>query len=128
MQAATGGRHATACRQRGLTMGGFIFVAAVIIVVVMLALRVTPAVVEYFAVKQALQEALNDAKDPTAAPDVQKAFQRRVDAGYIESVTSKDVEFRKEGNTVVASVAWSRTMHLVANASLVLEFEAVATR
>lgn len=115
-------------RQKGLTMGGFIFVAAVVLVVVMVGFRVTPAVVEYFAVKQALAEALNEAKDPTAMPDIQKAFQRRIDAGYIESVTAKDVELKKEGNTVVASVAWSRNMHLVANASLVLEFEAVATR
>lgn len=115
-------------RQKGLTMGGFIFVAAVVLVVVMLGFRITPAVVEYFAVKQALAEALNSAKDPTAMPDIQKAFQRRIDAGYIESVTAKDVELRKDGNTVVASVAWSRNMHLLANASLVLEFEAVATR
>ena len=90
-------------------MGGFIFVAAVVLVVVMLGFRITPAVVEYFAVKQALAEALNSAKDPTAMPDIQKAFQRRIDAGYIESVTAKDVELRKDGNTVVASVAWSRT-------------------
>ncbi|HZQ59923.1 MAG TPA: DUF4845 domain-containing protein [Casimicrobiaceae bacterium] len=115
-------------RQRGITFGGFLFVAAVIVVVVLIGFRVTPAVVEYYAVKQALGEALDNAKDPTALPDIQRAFQRRIDAGYIESVTPKDVELRKEGNTVIASVAWSRTMHLVANASLVLEFEATAAR
>ena len=129
---AAGPPQGAACaflhHQRGLTMGGFIFVAAVVVVVVMLALRITPALVEYYAVKQALAEALDTAKDPTALPNIQTAFQRRIDAGYIESVTSKDVELRKEGNTVIASVAWSRSMHLVANASLVLEFEATAAR
>jgi Tfp pilus assembly protein FimT len=114
--------------QRGLTMTGFLFVAAVVVVVVMLALRIAPAVIEYYAVKQALEEAITTVKDPTAVPDVQRAFQRRIDAGYIESVTSKDVQFSKEGNTVIATVAWTRTMHLVANASLLLEFEAVASR
>ena len=115
-------------RQRGLTMGGFVFVAAVIVAVVMIGFKITPAVVEYYSVKQALQEALNNVKDPTAAPDIKTAFQRRIDAGYIESVSSKDVELSKEGNAVTATVAWSRTTHLVANASLILEFEAVATR
>ncbi len=119
---------ATPRSQRGLTMGSFVFVAAVIVALVMLGFKITPAVVEYFAVKQALQEALESAKDPTAAPDIQRAFQRRIDAGYIESVSSKDVELSKEGNTVTATVAWSRSTHLLANASLVLEFEAVATR
>ncbi|MEP7207681.1 MAG: DUF4845 domain-containing protein [Casimicrobiaceae bacterium] len=114
--------------QRGLTMGGFVFVAAIIVAVVMLGFKITPAVVEYYAVKQALREALDDAKDPTAAPDIQRAFQRRIDAGYIESVSSRDVELSKAGNTVTATVAWTRTTHLVANASLLLEFEAVATR
>ena len=127
-----GPRHELACRygdrQRGVTMGGFMFVAAVVVVVVMIGFRITPAIVEYYAVKQALAEALDNVKDPTALPDIQKAFQRRIDAGYIESVTSKDVELSKQGNNVTASVAWSRSMHLVANASLVLEFEAAATR
>ncbi|MDQ6618447.1 MAG: DUF4845 domain-containing protein [Pseudomonadota bacterium] len=125
-RAATQGRGRA--KQRGLTLTGFVFVAAVIVAIVMLALRITPAVIEYYSVKTALAEALENAKDPTALPDIQKAFQRRIDAGYIESVTSKDVEIRKEGNLVTATVAWSRNMHLVANASLVLEFEAVATR
>lgn len=115
-------------RQRGLTFGGFLFVAVVVVTVVMIGFRITPAVLEYFAVKQALNEALETVKDPTAVPDVQRAFQRRIDAGYIESVTSKDVEINREGNAIRASVAWSRTMHLVANASLILEFEATATR
>ncbi|MEO5698954.1 MAG: DUF4845 domain-containing protein [Casimicrobiaceae bacterium] len=114
--------------QRGLTMGGFVFVAAIIVAVVMLGFKITPAVLEYYAVKQALREALDDAKDPTAAPDIQRAFQRRIDAGYIESVSSRDVELSKAGNMVTATVAWTRTTHLVANASLLLEFEAVATR
>src|SRR5512140_3397282 len=105
---AAGLHDAMACRyrhrQRGLTMGGFIFVAAVVVTVVMLGFKITPSVVEYYAVKQALREALENAKDPTAAPELKTAFQRRIDAGYIESVTSKDVELSKQGNTVTATV------------------------
>ena len=115
-------------RQRGLTLFGFMFVAAVVVAIVMLVLRVTPAVIEYYAVQRALGEALAEAKDPTVTLDIQKAVQKRIDAGYIESITGKDVEVRREGNNATASVAWTRTLHLVANASLLLEFEASATR
>ena len=115
-------------RQRGITMLGFVFVAAVIMVVVMLAFRIAPAVIEYYSVKAALSDALQDVKDPTGVADVQRAFQKRVDAGYIESVSSKDVEITKDKNTVTASVSWTRTLHLVANASLVLDFAASASR
>ena len=115
-------------RQRGITMLGFVFVAGVLMVVVMLGFRIAPAVIEYYSVKSALNEALAEVKDPTGSADVQKAFQRRIDAGYIESVSAKDVDFTKDRNTVIASVSWSRTLHLVANASLVLDFAATATR
>jgi hypothetical protein len=115
-------------RQRGITMLGFMFVAGVLMVVVMLGFRIAPAVIEYYSVKAALNDALADVKDPTGVADVQRAFQKRVDAGYIESVSAKDVEITKDKNAVTASVAWSRTLHLVANASLVLDFAASATR
>jgi hypothetical protein len=115
-------------RQRGITMLGFIFVAAVVMLVVMLGFRIAPAVVEYYSVRAALNEALQEVKDPTGVADVQRAFQRRIDAGYIESVSAKDIEFTKDRNAVSASVSWTRTLHLVANASLLLDFAVTATR
>ena len=39
-----------------------------------------------------------------------------------------DIEVTKEGNTLVATAAWSKTLHLVGNMSLLLEFEATATK
>jgi hypothetical protein len=122
-------RRTTApARQRGMSLLGFLFVAAVLIVIAMLAFRVTPAVIEYYSVKRALGEALREAKDPSAPNDVRRAFQKQADAGYIESVRGNDVEISKQGNEITASVGWTRTLHLVANASLLLEFEASATR
>lgn len=118
----------TARFDRGVTLLGFLFVAVVLVVVIMVGARITPAVIEYYSIKTALDEALSDTKDPTVLPDIQRAFQKRIDAGYIESVSSKDVEIHRNGNAVTANVNWTRTMHLVANASLLLEFEASATR
>lgn len=115
-------------KQRGLTISGFLFVAAVVVTVLMVGGRITPALIEYYAVREALGEALSEAKDPTLVADVRKAFQRRADSGYIESVSGNDLEITKAGNTVTASVAWTRRLHLVANASLMLEFDASATR
>jgi len=34
----------------------------------------------------------------------------------------------KEGNQVVASLEWQKVLHMVANASILLEFQATATR
>jgi sensor histidine kinase regulating citrate/malate metabolism len=115
-------------RQRGLSIMGFLFVAAVVIVVVMVGFRVLPAYIEYYSVQKALQQALNDAKDLNSAAEIRNAFQRRADAGYIESVDGKDVEVTKTKNEVTASASWSRKLPMVANASILLEFEASATK
>ena len=115
-------------RQRGLTMLGFLFVAAVIIVVVMVGFRVMPAYIEYYSIQKALEKALNETKDLNSAAEIRSAFQRVADAGYIESVNSKDVEITKSKNEVTASVEWTRKLPMVANASILLEFEASATK
>jgi sensor histidine kinase regulating citrate/malate metabolism len=115
-------------RQRGLTITGFLFVAAVVIVVVMVGFRVMPAYIEYYSVQKALEQALADAKDLNSAAEIRNAFQRRADAGYIESVNGKDIEVTKTKNEVTASVSWTRKLPMVANASILLDFEASATK
>jgi sensor histidine kinase regulating citrate/malate metabolism len=115
-------------RQRGLSMVGFLFIAAVVVVCVMIGFRVLPAYIEYFSVQKALEQALADAKDLNSAAEVRNAFQRRADAGYIESVQGRDIDIAKTKNEVTASASWSRKLPLVANVSLFLEFEAAATR
>jgi hypothetical protein len=115
-------------RQTGLSMIGFLFVAAVLVVVVVVGLRVTPAYIEYFSVKKALEQSLRDAKDLSSPREVRLAFGQIKDAGYIESVTAADIEVTKEGGTIYASASWNRKLHLVSNVSLLIEFEASASR
>ena len=115
-------------RQRGLSMLGFLFVAAVVIVCVMVGFRVMPAYIEFYSVQKALEQTLADTKDLNSAAEIRNVFQRRVDSGYIESVQSQDLEITKSKNEVTASVSWTRKLPLVANVSLFLEFDASATR
>ncbi len=114
--------------QRGLSMLGFLFVAVVVVVCVMVGFRVMPAYIEWYSVTKALEQALVDAKDVNSAADIKNAFQRRADAGYIESVQSRDIEISKSKNEVTASISWTRKLPLVANVSLFLEFESTATK
>lgn len=114
--------------QRGLSMIGFLFVATVVVVCVMIGFRVAPSYIEYYSVTKALEQSLYEAKDLNSAAEIRKAFQKHADAGYIESVSGKDVDVVKNKNEVTASASWTRKLPLVANASLLLDFEATATR
>jgi predicted membrane chloride channel (bestrophin family) len=117
----------TPARQRGLTMLSFLFVLAVVLVAALLAFRVIPAYIEYFSVQKALAGALNDSKDLTRA-EVVKLLERRLGAEYIDSVRAADIEVTRSANVTTASVSWQAKLPLVANASLLLEFDASASR
>jgi hypothetical protein len=114
-------------RQRGLTMTGFLFVGAVVLIAALLSFRVIPAYIEYFSVQKALEGALNDSKDLTKA-EIRRMVDRRIGADYIDSVNSNDIEVTKSGKVTTASVSWQNKLHLVGNASLLLDFEATASR
>ena len=118
----------SASHERGLSLLWFLFVIVVILVVAVVGFRVTPAYIEFFSVEKALQQTLIEVSNPANTADVRKAFQRKADAGYIESVDGKSIDIAKEGNEFIASADWSRKLHLVGNASLLLEFHAEAKR
>ena len=114
-------------RQRGLTMIGFLFVRVVVLVVALLSFRVIPAYIEYFSVQKALEGALADSQD-LSRTDIIRRLDRRLGADYIDSVRAGDIEVTKSGNVTTVSASWQNKLHLVGNASLVLEFDATASR
>jgi Tfp pilus assembly major pilin PilA len=113
--------------QRGLSMIGFLFVAGVLVVVALVGFRVLPAYIEYFSVKKVLEATLRD--EPSTVPaDLRKALARRISAEYIDSVYDRDLVVTREGNQLVASLSWQKILPMIGNASILLEFEATATR
>jgi len=113
--------------QRGMSLIGFLFVTAVVLIVALMAFRTIPAYIEWYTIQKALTEALGDTNDPTLN-NIRKAMDRKLSADYADAVSPKDVEIRREGNTIIAYVAWEKRLPLVYNASLLLEFEATASR
>jgi hypothetical protein len=113
--------------ERGITILGFLFVAAVVITVALVGFRVLPAYIEYFAVQKALQTALEDAPTGNVA-EVRRAFDRKAGAGYIESVRPADIQVLRQGNAITATASWQRVLPMIGNASILLDFDASASR
>ena len=118
----------SARQQSGLSIISFLFVVVVALVVTVVGFRVLPAYIEYFSVKSALTQSLAEVQELNNPAELRRAFQKKVDAGYIESVSGRDLDLSKQGNTWIASVAWTRKLHLVSNVSLLIEFETKAER
>ncbi len=112
-------------RQRGLSLFGLLFFGVIALVLVVIVMRVLPSSLEYFAAKRALDKIASMRE--TSPLEIQKAFDRISAIEDIASITGKDLKVVKNGNAVTISFAYEKKVPLVANASLLLEYEASAT-
>jgi hypothetical protein len=115
-------------RQGGLTMTGFLFTAIVAVAVVMIGFRMVPPYIEYFTVKKVMGRTLEESKQPFSLYQFRRDFDLKASADYIDSVQGSDIQVAKEGNNLVATATWTRTLHMVGNVSLLLEFEATVAK
>ncbi|HEX5865309.1 MAG TPA: DUF4845 domain-containing protein [Casimicrobiaceae bacterium] len=114
--------------QSGLTIVGFIFVAAIVLTAAMIGFRVLPSYIEYFSVEKTLKQTLINSRDGVTLAEFRKDFDLKASADYIDSVRGSDVELNKQGNALVATATWSKTLPLVGNASILLDFQAAASK
>ena len=114
-------------RERGLSMTGFLFTTTVIIIFALVAFRVGPSYIEYFTVQKALDQTMQEVQSPTVT-EIRRSMDRRLGADYVDAVSAGDVLVGREGNTIVATVSWQRILHMIGNASILLEFEVRSTR
>ena len=122
-------REALQGRQRGLTIVGFILVAAVVIIFAMVGFRVVPSYVEYYSVKKALDDTMRgDSVDPNNLQAFRSELTRRLQTSYVENVKATDAIIQRSGNQLTAELAWERRLHMFGNAYILLEFEAVSSR
>ena len=113
--------------ERGLSMIGFLFTTIVIVVVALVAFRVGPSYIEYFTVQKALDATMRDIESPTAS-EIRRSMDRKLSADYVDAVNAADVLVGREGNAVVATLSWQKVLHMIGNASILLEFEARSSR
>jgi hypothetical protein len=118
----------TRARQSGVSLLGFIFVAAVVLSLAMIGFRVLPAYIEYFSVEKVLRQVLDTSREGVTIAEFRRDFDLKASVGYIDSVRGTDVDLSKQDNKLVASANWTRTLPLVGNVSLLLDFNATVSK
>ena len=122
-------RQAIAGTQRGLTILGFLLLAAVVVIFAMVGFRVVPSYVEYYSVKKALDDTMRGGNvDPNNLAAFRAELARRLQTSYVEDVKSADAVIQRTGNQITAELAWERRLHMVGNAYILLEFQVTSTR
>ena len=106
-------------RQQGISFLGLLFVVVVLGCVGVIAAQVIPTLIEY----QAIEKAVNKAKEGTTVPEVRAIFDRAQAVDDFTAVSGKDLDVRKVGEKVVVSYAYEREIHLVGPAFLLLKYK-----
>jgi SOS-response transcriptional repressor LexA len=110
-------------RQRGVTFIGMIFVAAAIIFVAIIALKLIPPYIEYASIRSQFREIARGPDTRGASPaEVRAAFDRRAQIDNIKAITSQDIDVAQEGDGVSLNAAYSVRVPLMGNVSACLDF------
>ena len=109
-------------QQRGLSLSGLIVGAILLVLVAVLAMKVAPPYLEFFAAKKLITVIANEGR--TSVDDIRKSFDLKSGIDDVTTVKSTDLEITKDGNEVVISFAYRKEIPLFGNAGIYLDFAA----
>jgi len=112
--------------QRGLSLIGFILIAAIVAFVMFTAFRCVPAWTEYLSLKKVLQQVANEFGVEAQPPAIRASFDRRAVIDDLP-VKGKEIDIRKDNGRISLSVTYQRQVPVAGNMSLLFDFEASAT-
>lgn len=115
---------ATSAQQRGLSFGGFIFGAFLLVILSIFGFRLIPAYIQNMTINNTFKVIAND-------PDMQKAtiqeirnsFSKRASIDDMTAIKPEDIDVSTDDGKLVLSASYTVTVPLVANASLLLDFK-----
>jgi Tfp pilus assembly major pilin PilA len=109
-------------KQRGITLIGLIVSLGVAGFLAIMAAKLMPAYLEYFAVKK-MMSSMDQAGDTKGTVrDIRAAFDRRNAIEDVKSIRGEDLEITKEGGETVLTATWAVKVPLVYNAAACLDF------
>lgn len=116
----------SAKKNRGMSLVGLIFVLGILAALVLLASKVAPTVIEYMSIKKAIQTA--KLTGGGSAKDIQQAFNKQADVGYITSVTGHDLIIEKTETGFEVGFFYTKKIPLFGPASLLLEYQGTTAK
>lgn len=110
-------------RQRGITFGGFIFGAFLLVFLTIIAFKLIPAYMQASEIKNIFVSIANDPNMRSATPhDMQVAFDRQAAIDSITAIQSGDIEISSDAGKPVLSANYAVKVPLGGNVSLYIEF------
>jgi Tfp pilus assembly major pilin PilA len=111
-------------KQKGVTLTGLLVICVILGVAGILAAKVLPVVIEYYAIVKNVKAVANDSNMKGASiPEIKLGYAKRAEIDNISDIKRDDLDISKDGDQLVIGFAYAKKIPLFANASLVLDFE-----
>ena len=111
-------------QQRGLSFGGFIFGAFLLVLLSITGFKFIPTYIQNTQINTIFKTI---AKDPelqkASVQEIRNSFSRRASIDNITVIKAEDVDVVLDGGQIELSAAYTVTVPLVANASIVFDFK-----
>lgn len=112
-------------KQQGMTFIGLVLVIAAVICIAVVGMKVTPAYIEFFSVKKIIDSIGTNPKfNEMSKQDIMTSFDKGADIGYVKIIKGSDLVIAKGDSGNVVTATYQVTIPIVANASVLLDFNA----
>lgn len=117
-------------KQRGLSFGGFIIWAVVLVFASIFSMKLIPVYIDNGKIQKALNVIVSDpAMQEASIREVKDSFVKRaITMDSVTAVTTDDLVITKENGKLSISASYNKTVPLVGNVSLLLEFNPSAPK
>lgn len=109
-------------KQKGMTFISFIMVAVFVGAVAITFFKVVPAYTQYFSIKGTVTKVAKESGGMTPA-GIRESFDKHAQIAYITDISSKDLKIAQVGGMTRVSASYEKVVPLVANISLLFEFD-----
>lgn len=112
--------------QRGITLTGVVGWGIALGLGALLTMKVIPEYLEYNSIKRVVTVVARESGGASVS-DIQANFNKRAGIDNITRISGKDLDIAKSGEKVSIGFAYAAQIPLVANLSLVIDFEGSAS-
>ena len=110
-------------QQRGITFGGMLFGAFLLVLLGMLALKIIPAYMQEAQIKKIFIEiARNPDMQKAPLSEIRNSFEKRASIDGIKSIKAGDIDISSDNGRPFLSISYSVKIPLGGNVSLLMEF------
>jgi hypothetical protein len=113
----------TAMQQRGVSFGGFLIGAFLLVIFGITGLKLIPAFIQDAQIKNLFVTIAHDPDMQKATPhDIKASFERRTVIDNITAIKADDIDISSDGGRPVLSASYAVKVKLFGNVSFYIEF------